>query len=209
MPAEITGDRYRAAAIHLVQGPNYALEVWAHTRILYLDRCFYDSTEKYASIGWRTPNGAIDFKNQNSDGNRWAARYLPWKYSRIDKALILADYGNREIDLYNQVRGLFTDVEIRRHPADQLPGEPLSRALQRADVVIGRTSTALVDAVLAGVPTICLDQNHIARAVSSHNLQDPLFRGSRRQWVSDLSYTQWTAAEMASGRAWRHLIDSV
>lgn len=207
--AAVTADRYQSAWLHVVQGPHYALEPWRHRRILYLDRCFYDDTNLYASIGWRAPDGSRDFKNSNSPPDRWRGTLAPWKQGEPRTALILADYNQREDQLRELASHIFSKVKLRRHPADEAPGEPLSTALAWADVAIGKSSTALVQAALAGVPLICLDPQNVARPVASHSFTEPLFRRDRRQWCYDLAYTQWHVDEITSGMAWKHLMDSV
>ncbi|CAN7243274.1 hypothetical protein LJR016_000886 [Devosia sp. LjRoot16] len=73
------------------------------------------------------------------------------------------------------------------------------------------SSGGAVDALLAGVPPICLSPASLAYALCSQSLDDidaPL-EPDRTQFFCDLAYSQWTPAEMSDGTAWRHLLPAV
>jgi tetratricopeptide (TPR) repeat protein len=69
------------------------------------------------------------------------------------------------------------------------------------------SSGGAVDALLAGVPPICLSPANLAYQLCSQSLDDieaPL-EPDREQFLRDLAYSQWTPGEIVSGAAWRHL----
>lgn len=73
------------------------------------------------------------------------------------------------------------------------------------------SSGGAVDALLAGVPPICLSPANLAYELCSRSLDDieaPL-EPERDQFFCDLAYSQWTPEEMADGSAWRHLMPAI
>lgn len=198
LTAEITPCREREADLHVVQGPWFAFTQWErHPRVLFLDRCFYGDTNYYASIGKLLPDGTRDFNNENSPGDRWRGSLGEWK-TGTQNALVLADYNRPPV----AVHGPFRAARIRRHPAQEKASQSLADALEWADIAAGETSTALIDAVLAGVPIVCSDK-HIAAPVAG-TFEAP-FRGDRTQWAHDLAYCQWNHDEIKQGEAWGHI----
>lgn len=68
------------------------------------------------------------------------------------------------------------------------------------------TTNAIVEAVVAGVPSFSLDSGCIAWPVTGHDVAQmeapPM--PVREQWAYDLAYAQWNVAEMRSGAVWNH-----
>lgn len=98
--------------------------------------------------------------------------------------------------------------EVRRRPHPTVGGcRPLAEDLAWADCAITWCSTAAVEAVIAGVPTVTLSPEAVARPVCAASLSD-LARVpgiDRLPWAHSLAYRQWTFEELASGEAWRRL----
>lgn len=73
------------------------------------------------------------------------------------------------------------------------------------------SSGGAVDALLAGVPPICLSPANLAYQLCSTSLDDieaPL-EPEREQFFRDLAYSQWTPDEMVDGAPWRHLLPAI
>ena len=73
------------------------------------------------------------------------------------------------------------------------------------------SSGGAVDALLAGVPPICLSPASLAYTLCSQSLDDietPL-EPDRTQFFRDLAYSQWTPTEIGDGTAWRHILPAV
>ncbi|MCW2318592.1 hypothetical protein M2322_004161 [Rhodoblastus acidophilus] len=110
---------------------------------------------------------------------------------------------------------------IRPHPLDpshdwlmagaalgvEVSREPLQHDLARAGTWIAYTSGSAIDAVMTGVPTICMSEANFAWEVSAHSLAslDKPWTGDRSQWLSNLAHTQWTNDEIGEGLCWRSL----
>jgi hypothetical protein len=68
--------------------------------------------------------------------------------------------------------------------------------------VISINSNAATESIWAGIPVITLDK-HISNPVSRNKLSDinNLYRGSLSNWLSTLSYSQFTYDEIVNGKA--------
>jgi hypothetical protein len=94
---------------------------------------------------------------------------------------------------------------------DLPPKGPIAAALAGAWATVTYSSTAAVDSLLAGVPALTFSPLSIAWPVTDHDLariETPTLH-PREQWLRDLAYAQWSAAEMADGTVWRRLRDTV
>ena len=105
-----------------------------------------------------------------------------------------------------------TVAEVARYTDREVVVKPkssdltLAEALRDAWCVVGHETTALIGAVVAGVPAFVLGDS-AARAVGCGDLsriEDPV-RLPRRQWACNLAANQWTLDEFRDGTAWREL----
>ncbi|MHB1086130.1 MAG: hypothetical protein ACYCZ0_00085 [Minisyncoccota bacterium] len=84
--------------------------------------------------------------------------------------------------------------------------ESIADVLANAWATVTHGSNACFESVVAGVPCIILGEG-VAKPLSSTSVQDinaPRLasEADRLQWINNLSYRQWTQAEMYSGEAW-------
>jgi len=73
--------------------------------------------------------------------------------------------------------------------------------------VVTFNSNSGVEALLQGVPVLAFDEGSMVWSLCNRSLSDiesPSLP-DRAQWLNDLSYAQWTLAEMKEGLAWKHL----
>lgn len=99
----------------------------------------------------------------------------------------------------------YTDKKIIfREKAPKKKREPLYKHLLNEDYhcLISINSNAATEAIWAGIPVITLDK-HISNSVSRNKLSEinNLYRGSLSQWLSTLSYSQFTYEELLDGTA--------
>lgn len=88
---------------------------------------------------------------------------------------------------------------------------PLAEDLSGAWTCATLSSGAAVDALIEGIPPICLSPASLAYKICSRDLADierPK-QPDREQFMRDLAYSQWSLAEMADGTAWRHIRPAV
>jgi hypothetical protein len=89
---------------------------------------------------------------------------------------------------------------------------PLQQDLGRAGICVTYSSGSTIDAVLAGVPCITMDQGNLAYPISEwdiENIKDPYIatKIEVRNWLLQLAYSQWNLEEIAQGKAWQHVIE--
>lgn len=82
-------------------------------------------------------------------------------------------------------------------------------ALRGCHAVVTHGSASAMDAILAGVPALCLGKG-IATPVSEgdiEKIEEPFWPNSSDllTWLCALAYCQWTADELRSGEAWGEL----
>jgi hypothetical protein len=92
-------------------------------------------------------------------------------------------------------------------------GAGLQKDLDGARIVLAYNSNVLTQSILQGIPSFCYDRNAMAAPMCltpdrlSHKgvKLRRVEKFNREQWLHNLSYTQWTIAEIADGTAWKHL----
>jgi hypothetical protein len=85
----------------------------------------------------------------------------------------------------------------------------IDAALKGCHVVVTHGATAAMDAIMAGVPAICLGKC-VTTPVAGDMLaqvEAPEFPGDdlRQKWLNAMAYCQWTREELQSGEAWEDL----
>jgi hypothetical protein len=97
---------------------------------------------------------------------------------------------------------------IREKPRPGESVQPLHEALRDAHALVCHSSNVAIEAVLAGVP-VFVAPTSAAAPVGLTDLQaieSPLFP-DRRAWLAHLAYSQFSLEEIASGVAWRMLLE--
>jgi len=201
--AIVTAHRSTPADRHVILGNWYALEQWReHPNVLMLDRCYFGDTDEVARVGWWQADGRLIYARGTG---RQPPPYAPWGVSkRIDRAMILASFQEDFEPMLAEAKKYHAEIRIRRHPAQEKHTAGLVEALSWAQVVIGTQTTALVTAVLLGIPTVCLDERHIVYPVTAHEI-GRAERHDRSEWIHDLADTQFSHREIAAGLAWEYL----
>jgi hypothetical protein len=180
--------------MHVVLGPHYAKDYWLyHPRCLLLDRCHVGDPKRVVSLAWLV-GGAADYRKQSH--RRFTKHYeikiKPWRTGSIRRVLVLGDY-----DYMPKVDLPGCAMMYREHPAKVKPLEPLPQVLDRVDMVIGHSTTALIEAVLHGVPIVCTQLRNVCRAVSGTY--------TKPYRVNTLSWANWHHDEIQTGVAWEYL----
>ena len=84
--------------------------------------------------------------------------------------------------------------------------DPLTDDLEGAGVCVSYTSGSSIDAILQGVPVICMDEGNLAYPISSHRIGDlkspyQAPTSDIDDWLNKLANSQWTEQEMLDGEA--------
>lgn len=115
-------------------------------------------------------------------------------------------------------------IVVRPHPLDKeaqpdytalgcvVSTAPIEEDLEGARAVITYTSLSAIESVCAGIPTWTMDKGSLCYDITNHSLHrlpDPWLahEDDVEQLMYDLAYTQWTLAELKSGKPWMRLRD--
>lgn len=201
-------------------------------RVLVMERGFLPDRMQWCSLGWDGLAGRGKYAPAGDNGQRWETYFSglrkPWKVENDGYVLLIGqvpgDAALRGMALQPWATGVCEKlrqagyaVRYRPHPIMTARGDtfcPQGAMLTRRELqddlagaaaCVTYSSTTAVEAVLAGVPTVAIDEGSIAWPVTSHDLDDLFYRSGRRQWCHDLAWRQWTIDELAAGAAWEHV----
>jgi len=175
--------------------------------------------------GWKNdPNGHILLMLQLPGDaslrgiNMW--QWGMWAYQNIRKytknKIIIRTHPGHHPKEMDTVYKFISDVSLNEDKNVEVvigsKERPLQSDLKGAYCTVSYSSGSSIDSVLAGIPTIAMDPGNFAYGISSNYIEhidgDNLRKAEDRdilQWMNNLSYSQWSVEEMASGRVWQHL----
>lgn len=208
----------------------------AGSDVLVMERGYLGDRFKWTSLGWNGLNGWATFPPAPDDGGeRFQSNHghllKPWREGGGEYALLIGQVvgdaslrGKNLKPWYAQTaqraaKRFGLPVLFRAHPDSHrrgglfgVPGTTmqhgsLAEALARAAVVICYNSNTAVDAVLAGVPTVCVDRGSMAFEMCSHDIDAALVRPDRERWAAQLAWRQWTLDEIRSAAFLRVFCD--
>ena len=195
---------------------------------LVAERGYVGDRFAWTSLGYNGLNGRADFLNNGKDGDRWNKYFSglmhPWKFNG-DYILIMGqvsgDASLSELGDFNKwVAKMLSKIKehhvgmvaYRPHPLARQKAPhglrcisgTLDEDLADASLAVTYNSNSGVDAILAGVPTIVMDEGSMAWPVASH---DPalVVYPDRTTWANELAWCQWADDEIKNGDAWEHL----
>lgn len=168
----------------------------------------------HISTSWGAMHGLAD-ASPDRPADRWdalAIELAPW-CERDGPVLVCRQLQNDQAspsaaqwrDLMRDVTFSFARFVVRPHPRDAPNQQTLTAALANASACVTWSSTAAVEAVIAGVPTVVYSIGSIAWPVTSHLCRERRFVGDRLQWAYNLAYRQWTYDEIRRGECWQHI----
>lgn len=165
--------------------------------------------------------------SRERSGSRWEGARLPLKDTwDPNSPIILCGMGWKSARMYGERFGAWEErkaqeisrafpdrkVLFRAKPANKgcrkIEGlEPstgsIEDALKGASLVVCRHSNVAIDAIISGVPSVC--EGGAARAVFPSGLEAehrPLPDETRRRFLANLAWFQWTKAEMKLPSTW-------
>lgn len=198
---------------------------------LVLENGYIGDRKEYISCGFNGLNGNADFVQWKADDRRLdiVKPYLKeQKHNMGGYVVIMGQIANdasvKHIGFNNWLANTYRKLSLltrkkiyyRPHPLDKEPFIPnglnvisgdLHDVMAGAYCVVTLNSNSGVDAVMAGVPCIAMDKGSMVYKVTNKSIHDimHLMLYDRSQWLKEMSYTQWTVEEMASGETWEHL----
>lgn len=200
----------------------------AGAEVCIIERGYVGNRFNWSSVSFGGGlNGRGEFRGPVDDPSRWQTHFArlmqPWRVSEGPVTIfgqVPADMSVKGVDLtrfYQQAYDAFSklghEVWFRPHPQGSRgayapqgarlvsAGRPIGDVLSQTAVAVTWNSNSGVDAVLAGVPTVALDEGSMAWAVAGHELAVPP-TPDRAAWAARIAWCQWTKDEMASGECW-------
>lgn len=215
IPVQTTASRARESDIAILLGTTCWRQVEATGRYLLVDRCSFGDTNQWVTLVWDGHGRRGDFKARCS-AERWediGVPTLPWKGgSRVVLCGQTEPYSPHYGSLgewYARVQAETDVTHFRAHPAGDNPtGLPTTDTLDDCRKVITLNSSIGVGAVLAGVPTVTMDEAAMAWDVTSHR-PDITTTACRDEWCHWLAWTQWHHDEIEEGLPIKHLFEEL
>ncbi len=176
---------------------------------------------QYVSVGWNGLHGRADPGPSDCPPDRFNATGVhmnAWRGNTSTIVLICDQHPGdscspgdrkwwRQIDKEAQEAGM--RVVYRPHPLLTDGGMmTLAESLDLVNRCVTWSSTAAIESVMCGVPTVAMDRGSMAWDVTTRRLVDR-YIGPRSQWAYNLAYRQWTHDELASGEAWEHIREGI
>lgn len=206
------------------QKPLFDMQRQAGKDYLVMERGYLGDRYKWTSLGLNGLNGRATFPPPRDIGEKFhrhfGHRLRPWREGEyaIVMGQVPGDASVKGIDIngwaFRQCAELVErgyKVKYRPHPLNddntcpqgvELSREYLDNDLANAWLVVTYNSNSGVDAVLKGVPTVAMDEGSMAWRVTSHSLDEPLYKGDRMEWANQLTWCQWSSDEISKGIAW-------
>ena len=204
-------------------------------QVIVLERGYFgDRLNDQTSVSLIGFDGNDFFNNENSPGDRFDQHkdlMKPWKPGK-KYVMVMGQHPNdravESIDerawVYDQLVALKDaghKVMYRPHPSDKgrqrVPANvlvdhgALADSLKDAKCVVTFNSTSGVDALLAGIPVVAMDEKSKVYSVAGHDLDYIPKKGAidepdRVKCMSDLAYCQWSKEELSNGKAFAHIM---
>lgn len=195
--------------------------------VLVLERGYLGNRFEWTSLAWNGLNGNGKFAPTPNDGGlRFRENFKPLKPWNPQGSYILimgqvpGDASLRGKDMMPWYAATAKEaaehynlpVFFRPHPEALKKGFRqivkgtnrsrcgLDEAIAGAALVITYNSNSGVDSVLAGKPTLAMDQGSMAWPVTAHTI-GAIVTPEREAWAHELAWRQWKLDEIKSGKA--------
>lgn len=200
---------------HATRGPVKVWEYWRvavdahHPTARLMERDL--PHDRWASLGlelapWRTEGRHVLIAGSSQ---KYHDFYGLWEPTRYTTKLVknLRAYTDRP--LVYRPKPSWKEAQPIDGTRYSRPPEGIADVLRDCWCVVTHGSNAVFESVLAGVPTIVVG-DAVSKPISSQDLgavEAPLLAddATRRQWLANLAWWQWTQPEFATGEAWRFI----
>ncbi|MFN9368449.1 MAG: hypothetical protein ACK6CT_06725 [Planctomycetia bacterium] len=217
VPYTVTRSRERMGpGIPILLGTSCWRSVERDGPYLLLDRCSFGSPAEWMSIVMNGHGRRGDHRvPEVRDGSRWerhAVEVRPW--CTTGSRTILCG----QTETYSPhfaacdqwyARAALRCSHFRPHPAAAAPAAsdcpaallPRTRSWEDCRLAVTLNSSVAIDTVLAGIPTLTMDEAAMAWDVTGHE-PDEIVTPDRSEWLHWLAWTQWTHDEIKEGTPW-------
>ena len=181
----------------------------------------YQNEWKLNKRPWRSDGNHIviamqlpgDSSLRKQDLSEWVINTVENLLSKTNKEIRIRTHPAFSDDDHHQIINLYKYLGKLASPRVKFSyGNivPWDQDLQNCYCVIAYSSGLSIDAVDNGVPVIAVDQANFVYDISSHYVEDitslKLVSDQEKQnWYNELSYCQWSTAEVSQGVVWNHL----
>lgn len=177
---------------------------------------YVDNRLRFISTSWNKLHGQSDGFQGVYKSDRWRQLGIKLRKWRADGDYVLVldqhpgDATAPDARVWEAIVERVANgrqVVRRPHPLVGV-SPPMAEHLDGALCALTWSSTAAIESVIAGVPTITAHDSCIARPVTS-DVGAKLFTGDRRKWAHSLAYRQWTHSELRSADSWDSIWQAV
>lgn len=184
---------------------------------LLVDRCSFGDPGQWVSLVLSGHGRRGDHRTpDHPDGSRWQQHGVPvrpWREGGRQTILCgqCETYSPHFATPGDWYRAVAADCShFRPHPADRrehvaVAGLPRTTDWVDAGAVITLNSSVAIDAVLAGIATVTMDEAAMAWDVTGHSPTERHLP-DRTDWLHWLAWTQWHHDEIAAGTPWRRFL---
>ena len=218
----VTSSRIRVSGgLPILLGTTLWREIEATGPFLLVDRCSFGDPTHCVSLVRDGHGRRGDHRvPERLTGERWETHgqpVIPWRADSREIVLCgqtrtYSPHFRRPDDWYAKVAGACT--HYRPHPASRphsvigadKRGLPESSNWQDCGLAVTLNSSVGVEAVLAGIPTVTMDEGSMAWDVTGHDVASPQ-TPDRTSWLHWLAWTQWSHNELEEGSPWLRYLD--
>jgi len=121
-----------------------------------------------------------------------------------DRPIVFRTHPIGDKEIRNRIR---PPEEVKNITITDATKRDIKEDLKNAWCAVTRTSNGAVDAVFNGIPVITEDPICLAYDVAEHSIKkiEKINKPNRKQWLYDMSYAEWSLAEMREGLPWQKL----
>lgn len=214
LKATISAERERQSDVAILLGTTLWRQIEASGRYLLVDRCSFGDTKHWVSLVWNGHGRRGDHKVPNGVGGRWSRVGVPIESWQTGRKTIVCGQTETYSPHYPALDAWYRvtvphATHFRPHPAGMNPTDlPVAKTFDDCRQAVTLNSSVAVQAVLAGVPTVTMDEAAMAWPVTSHTPGEP-YTPDRRPWAEWLAWTQWHHDEIDAGTPIRHLFEDI
>jgi hypothetical protein len=172
--------------------------------------------------GWKNnENGHIllllqlpgDASLRGANTYTWASNTVTRIRKYTDRKIVVRTHPSHKPKDTDEWYKFYTDISTDVKNIDFSFGKDknIKEDLKDAYCSVAYTSGSSIDSIVNGIPTLATDPGNFAFEISSKFIEeiDNLKLADAetvKQWLQNLSYSQWSPNEMRNGETWRHLL---
>ena len=199
--------------IQILFGPNYWKQIERSGEpYLMVNRKFIGDVNDNVTISWDGYNGHGRFCVQEVKASRLRRHSFdirPWQDPVLGHVLLLGQFDLGRCGRYASLQEWYDHVKA--NTGDKIlfrawPGNgPLKSDAYGAKLAVSLNSTAAIETVLYGCPTVVMDDTSPCWNLCNHHMGDEFRPDNRVAWLEYLANCQWHHLQIENGDFWRQL----